>query len=339
MVHSPFQLFKTAVSSIPLPEVFTFPFYYEPHPLSLLAAAELQDYLVTQTDFNHNFGLKKDQPGLVIGKMFGVLVCENENGQLGYLWAFSGKLAESNHHARFVPPVFDMLETDGFFKKEELFLNQLNRSIEELEQAEGFKQALAEQNQVALDAEADLERQKLRIKTLKTERDAKRKITTALEQDELEAFENALSEESKKESILLKKMTKYWNYQKAAANTKVLEFDTTISKLKQQRRNKSAEVQQKLFDHYVFLNQFGEEKSIGEIFNYNPPAGAGECAAPKLLHYAFKHQLKPIAMAEFWWGQSPASEVRKHKQFYPACKSKCEPILMNHMLDGLEMEA
>ena len=98
-------------------------------------------------------------------------------------------------------------------------------------------------------------------------------------------------------------------------------------------------MQQKLFAEYSFLNQFGERKSIGEIFNNNPPAGAGECAAPKLLHYAFEHSLKPIAMAEFWWGQSPKSEIRKHKQFYPACKSKCEPILMSHMLNGFDMEA
>lgn len=340
MLYSPFQLFKTKVSDIPLPEVFTFPFYYEPHPLSLLAAAELQSHLETQTDFNHNFGLKNNQPGLVIGKMFGVLVCENENGQLGYLWAFSGKLAESNHHNRFVPPVFDMLETNGFFKKEEEILNYLNKKIEKLEQAEEYKQALSELNQIKIDAETDLERQKLRIKTLKKERDSKRtKTTKALQQEGLETFELTLSEESKKESILLKKMTKYWNYQKVAATAKVQEFESTINNLKQERKQKSGELQQKLFDHYVFLNQSGKEKSIGEIFNNNPPAGAGECAAPKLLHYAFKHNLKPIAMAEFWWGQSPASEVRKHKQFYPACKSKCEPILMNHMLEGLEMEA
>jgi tRNA pseudouridine32 synthase / 23S rRNA pseudouridine746 synthase len=339
MVHSPFQPFKKDVSSIPLPEAFTFPFYYEPHPLSLLAAAELQNYLEFQSDFNHNFGLNEHQPGLVIGKMFGVLVCKNESGQLGYLWAFSGKLAESNQHAHFVPPVFDMLKTDGFFKKEEEVLNQLNRNIVELEQAEEYQQSLAGQKQIIIDADVDLERQKLRIKSLKTERDAKRsKITETLQEDELEAFENILSEESKKESILLKKMTKYWNYKKAEALVKVQKFEKHINKLKTDRKQKSAELQQKLFYHYVFLNQYGKEKSIGEIFNNNPPAGAGECAAPKLLHFAFKNGLKPIAMAEFWWGQSPASEVRKHKQFYPACKSKCEPILMNHMLDGLEME-
>jgi tRNA pseudouridine32 synthase/23S rRNA pseudouridine746 synthase len=76
---------------------------------------------------------------------------------------------------------------------------------------------------------------------------------------------------------------------------------------------------------------------LEEIFKGNPPAGAGECAAPKLLHFAFKHELKPIAMAEFWWGQSPKGEMRKHQQFYPACTGKCEPIL-KHMLQGIPME-
>lgn len=68
-----------------------------------------------------------------------------------------------------------------------------------------------------------------------------------------------------------------------------------------------------------------------------PPAGAGECAAPKLLQYAYIHGLKPIAMAEFWWGNSPKTEIRHHGYYYPACKGKCEPILQ-HMLKGLDVE-
>jgi tRNA pseudouridine32 synthase/23S rRNA pseudouridine746 synthase len=97
-------------------------------------------------------------------------------------------------------------------------------------------------------------------------------------------------------------------------------------------------LQQQLFKEYAFLNQHKELKSLGEIFNENPPAGAGECAAPKLLHFAFQHDLKPIAMAEFWWGASPKSEVRKHAQYYPACTGKCEPIL-KHMLQGIRTDA
>ncbi len=93
MSKSLFQSFKTNISGISLPEKFTFPFYYEPHELSIIAANELQGYLEKQTDFEHNFGLNEHQEGLVIGKMFGVLVCQNLDGEIGYLWAFSGKLA------------------------------------------------------------------------------------------------------------------------------------------------------------------------------------------------------------------------------------------------------
>ncbi|WP_445455042.1 pseudouridine synthase [Flavobacterium sp. HNIBRBA15423] len=338
MLKTFFQPFNTDISSIPLPEKFTFPFYYEPHELSILASKELQDYLENQTDFEHNFGLQENQEGLVIGKMFGVLVCQNKKEELGYLWAFSGKLAENNHHDNFVPPVFDMLQHDGFFKKEEEVLNSINREIEELKKASDY--LLAKENWVTTQKKAkeDIQNQKDRIKTLKITRDKKRnEIPANLTATEIEQFELELAEESKKESILLKKMTKYWNYQIENAQKEVTVFTTKISELKERRKQKSGELQQQLFDNYSFLNQNKELKSVGQIFDNNPPAGAGECAAPKLIHYAFKNDLKPIAMAEFWWGQSPKSEVRKHKHFYPACRSKCEPILA-HMLEGILMD-
>lgn len=339
MSNSLFQQFKTNISGIALPEKFTFPFYYEPHELSIIAANELQSYLETQTDFEHNFGLKENQEGLVIGKMFGVLVCQNDEGKLGYLWAFSGKLAGVNHHPYFVPTIFDMLHEDGFFRKEEEVLNAINRQIEILENSDELLNAKRKLENTKKEAVTDIQNQKDKIKRLKIERDEKRNSFANLSSSEIEQLEQELSEESKKESILLKKMTKYWNFQTENTQKDVNLLLDEINQLKEERRLKSGALQQRLFAEYSFLNQFGERKSIGEIFNNNPPAGAGECAAPKLLHYAFEHYLKPIAMAEFWWGQSPKSEIRKHKQFYPACKSKCEPILFSHMLKGLEMEA
>ena len=339
MSKSIFQPFKTNISGISLPEKFTFPFYYEPHELSIIAANELQSYLETQTDFEHNFGLNEKQEGLVIGKMFGVLVCQNQDGELGYLWAFSGKLAGVNHLRYFVPTIFDMLQEDGFFRKEEEVLNAINRQIEILENSYELKNKKIQLENTKSEASTDIQNQKDKIKRLKLERDKKRNSFTDLSSSEIEQLEQELSEESKKESILLKKMTKYWNFQVENAQKEVNLLLDEINQLKEERRVKSGALQQKLFAEYSFLNQFGERKSIGEIFNNNPPAGAGECAAPKLLHYAFEHDLKPIAMAEFWWGQSPKSEIRKHKQFYPACKSKCEPILLSHMLIGLDMES
>ena len=132
-------------------------------------------------------------------------------------------------------------------------------------------------------------------------------------------------------------MTKYWNFQIENAQKDVNLLLDEINQLKEERRQKIRIFTNKNSLLNILFESVWRTKSIGEIFNNNPPAGAGECAAPKLLHYAFEHYLKPIAMAEFWWGQSPKSEIRKHKQFYPACKSKCEPILLSH-IKGFKME-
>lgn len=326
LLHS----FQNDISAIQLPKKFTFPFFYEPHELCKIAATELQNYLKTQTDWEHNFGLDASQSGLIIGKMFGVLVVQNQNNELGFLAAFSGKLADSNHLPYFVPTVFDMLEEDGFFKKEEQILNKYNKEIEQLENSVAYLDALHQLTATLNQAELEIQTQKETIKSGKKYR-ALRRLNCSLEEMK------HLEEISQKESILLKKIKQYWNYKISDAKKEVEFFSHKINAIKENRRVKSAELQQQLFENYSFLNQYGELKSLHQIFNGNPPAGAGECAAPKLLHYAFQNQLKPIAMAEFWWGQSPKSEVRKHQQFYPACTGKCEPIL-SHMLAGIELE-
>jgi len=115
-------------------------------------------------------------------------------------------------------------------------------------------------------------------------------------------------------------------------------FEEKVKLLKSKRKNHSNSLQHQIFDHYFFLNQAGEKKSLTQIFKKaaykNPPSGAGECAGPKLLQYAFEHQMIPITLAEFWWGLSPKSDQWKHGHFYVCCKDKCEPILA-HMLHGL----
>lgn len=335
MKHNKFQHFKTNISSIPLPEKFTFPFYYEPHELSKIAAQELQEYLENQTDFIHNFGLDNTQNTTIIGKMFGVLVVQNQENVLGYLAAFSGKLAESNYISFFVPPVFDTLKSDGFYKIGEEKLNQYNREIEKLENSTAFFAAKQHLDSVTLQAEKEINQQKQTIKTEKLNRAIRRKSFENCDAHTKEQLETELSNESKNQSILLKKMNKFWNYKIDEAKTEYDKYVAQIELLKEKRKTKSAQLQQQLFENYSFLNQQKELKSLGTIFNQNPPAGAGECAAPKLLHYAFQNNLKPIAMAEFWWGKSPKGEMKVHKNFYPACTGKCEPIL-KHMLKGIE---
>lgn len=332
-----FHSFSTSVSEYEIPKEFTFPFYYQAHPLAKLAAEEVQHYLETQTDFHHQFGVDEAEKN-PIGKMFGVLVVKNEAEELGFLAAFSGKLANANAHAYFVPPVFDLLAENSFFKAEEIELNSINAELEKLQLQPEYLQLKTEKKALQLKAEKDIEQQKIRIQQEKQKRDEMRaKQPENQDEAEQEKFHFRLSEASKKESILLKKMKKYWKYTIEEVDEKIQELEQAIQELKQSRKLKSAALQQKIFRHYAFLNAEKKEKSLGVIFQDNPPAGAGECAAPKLLQYAYLQNLQPICMAEFWWGASPQSQIRKHGQFYPACRSKCEPIL-GHMLVGLAVE-
>ncbi len=337
-----FKTFSTSIEGIELPERFTFPFYYTPHPLSKIAAEELQAYLEEQEDFEHEFGNNASPSKTAIGKMFGVLVVQNEMGELGYLAAFSGKLAGKNHHEMFVPQVFDILEKDGFYKREEEFVNEVNRSLELAELNPTYlakKRELETETQRSIDAISSL---KESIRKAKKERDKARvKAQAELSNDELAAFLLNLSKQSIKEQYHLKDQTTFWKQHLATLQAELTVFQQEIDELKEKRKQLSSALQEKIFQHYDFLNAKGERKSLQTIFEHikplNPPAGAGECAAPKLLEHAYLVGLKPIALAEFWWGQSPASEVRKHKMFYPACRGKCEPIL-GHMLEGIETD-
>ena len=246
--------FRVSINDLSLLVESTFYSGSQLHPLCKMAAEDLQCYLKEQTEWIHNFGLSNEADGTVIGKMFGVLVVKTPQNEIGYLAAFSGKLAGENLHPRFVPPVFDALTENSFLNNGMIELNRINLEIAELET-------------------------------------------------------------------------------NSQANLNEIEF------FKSKRREHSIALQNKLFENYNFLNHTGVEKNLIEIFHSagykNPPSGAGECAAPKLLQYAFQNNMKPIALAEFWWGLSPKSETWKHMQFYKPCKEKCEPIL-GHMLEGLD---
>jgi tRNA pseudouridine32 synthase / 23S rRNA pseudouridine746 synthase len=325
--------FTTTLEGIAMPEKFTFPYFYEPHELSRRAAKELQTYLGQQTDFDHNFGLDENQTGPVIGKMFGVLVVQTASGELGQLWAFSGKLADQNHWPKFVPTVYDMLTEKGYFKKEELVLNALNEKIAQKEASPEWLEAKANKELLHNMASKEIAEYKLLQKQNKQRRADFRTNNPDLSEVAL----HHLIQESQLENIRLRHLQLQWKAKLEAAQATLHRLEQEIELLKEERRQRSAQLQNQLFSEYAFLNQFGATKNLMDLFKGNPPAGAGECAAPKLLHYAFQHQLNPIAMAEFWWGQSPKSEIRKHRQFYPACTGKCAPIL-SHMLEGIPME-
>lgn len=332
----------SSVNGITVPERFTFPFYYEPHPLTQIAAAELQHYLETQTELDHNFGLTADQQGLVIGKMFGVLVVQDNNGKLGYLAAFSGKLAGTNNHPKFVPPVFDMLIENSFFLKEEEILNSINQQIKAIESDEHYSILKSNFEQFTAQSVLEITAFKKQLKSNKENRKKHREAQQpVLSEQEYTHFEADLIKQSLSDKWELTVLSNRWKQLLEATQSEITLFENSIEALKKERKEKSAALQQQLFEQYAFLNQDGKEKSLQAIFSETvfgkPPAAAGECATPKLLQYAFLNGYKPIAMAEFWWGASPKSEIRKHRQFYPACTGKCKPIL-SHMLEGVPMD-
>ena len=171
-----FQYFKTTLNNFTLPSRFTFPFYYEPHPLCEIAANELQKYLQTQTDFDHNFGIDPSKKGLSIGKMFGVLVVQNQQNEIGYITSVSGKLAEKNIHKKFVPPVYDMLTKDSHFLEEEKVLNNINLALEDLEDNNEYLSLQAKYLSEKKKATADIQEKKETLKAAKKERNLKRKM-------------------------------------------------------------------------------------------------------------------------------------------------------------------
>ena len=320
--------FTTSISDIPLPERFTYPFCYTPHPLCVMAAEEVQNYLSKQSDW---------QEELSQGKMFGVLIVQTEDGSIGYLTAFSGILAGKNIHPYFVPPVYDLLQPQGFFKIEEENISTINRRICRLEEDKKYIDLLSDLTQTTQSAQDALSIAKTQLKEAKEKRELLRKT------GQLDAKEEAdLIRESQFQKAEYKRLERSWKDKIASLQVEAGNWEKQIQELKAELKVRSAALQQQLFEQFRMLNYRGEVITLCDIFEQTvhktPPAGAGECAAPKLLQQAYLHHWKPIAMAEFWWGNSPKNEVRHHGYYYPACKGKCEPIL-RHMLQGLEVEA
>ena len=331
MIH----FFKKPVSHLALPEKFTYPFHYTPHPLCVLAAEEVKEYIASRKEW---------QEELAFGKMFGVLIVQtnnritnNEENQIGYLAAFSGNLDGKNLHPYFVPPVYDLLQPEGFFKIEEEQISAINIRIRELENSSSYLDSKEKWKIETEQAKAVLNQAKAELKMAKEAREIRRQSSPELSEEE----QASLIRESQYQKAEYKRLEKEWKKRLEELETEVRHFDIEIERLKTERKERSAALQRKLFEQFRMLNAQGEVKDLYTIFEQTvqkvPPAGAGECALPKLLQYAYLHQLKPLAMAEFWWGDSPKNEIRHHGYYYPSCKGKCEPILQ-HMLQGLEVD-
>ena len=315
--------FKDDISGISLPRLFTWPFHYVPHPLCIQAAAEVQRYISSREDWREE---------LQRGKMFGVLVVTDPDGERGFLAAFSGNLAGTNRHEYFVPPVYDMLRPDDFFRRGETRIEDLSARIAAAEQSESIIAAKNAMEQARQRQQEQIAAAKESMRLSKARRDARR----AAGEDPA-----PLILESQRERADLQRLKQRLREDVEQAEKRYAELEAQIETMRSERHRLSAELQMELFARFRVLNALGEEKDLCELFaqtpQHVPPAGAGECAAPKLLQYAYRNSLRPIAMAEFWWGDSPAGMVRRHGEFYPACTGKCKPIL-SFMLQGLDVE-
>lgn len=325
----------TLDTNISKPEKFTYPFCYEPHPLCRLAADEVQRHI-------RESGLLPEDG--VEGKMFGVLVVEycegTESGKpprLGFLAAYSGLLAGRNDWQWFVPPVFDAQQPDGHFKRTETRISAINAEIESLRNSREYAEALETMHRHDAEAAATIEFLRRTAAEKKAQRDARRAEPHPITPEEATAMEH----ESQHIKAELRRVRKRMEERHTADEAPVKAVEERINTLKKQRHDMSDALQQWLFSRYRMLNAHGKERDLCDIFrdtvHHTPPAGAGDCCAPKLLQYAYSHGLHPVCMAEFWWGGTPRTEIRRHLHYYPACRGKCLPIL-THMMQGLSVD-
>ena len=329
-----------SVKEVSVPKQFTYPFCYEPHPLCVAAADEVRRYLAQHPEWHDE---------LQRGKMFGVLIVdpsksplkgetsypvsspfkrELERVSLSFLAAFSGTLDGKTQHEYFVPPVFDLMAPGCYFQEEEAAISCINRQIEALQstlQPSPLREKMSE----------ELSAYREQMRQHKAERDVLRQNASHLKE---EGREEQLVRQSQFEKAEYRRLKLSWEERIAADEVSLREAQHQIELLQQERHERSIALQQWLFQQFVFLNALGDEKALPDLFRPAiPPSGAGECCAPRLLQAAYRNGLQPLCMAEFWVGASPSDELRIDGQYYPACNSKCRPIL-RHMLKGLDVE-
>ena len=323
---------------------FTDPFRYAPHP----AVAEAARLVISHID---STPLLAD--AFSEGKMLGVLVCSipedrntvilgdpatvipgSDRESLHYLAAFSGNVGGRSHIEGFVPPIFDLLDPEGHFKVREAEITELNHKIYALSNSEQMitlEAALLKANE---DKEAALADYRMQMAQSRIRREEVRNETSNPH------ILAGLIKESQFEKAEFKRLKLSWEARAAEIQSQIQVLRNEIAELKASRARMSDELQDWIFRQYIVHDAYGESLSIADIFASRglvPPGGTGECAAPKLLEYAYRNGLKPLAMGEFWYGRSPDTAVRTHGHFYPSCTSKCGPLL-GHMLRGLMTE-
>ncbi len=273
---------------------------------------------------------------LEAGKMLGVLIGEDTSGIRHTLYAFSGQVGDRGFYfPGFVGPVFDYLQPDGYFKTREREISLQNIRIKEFEESI-LAQIRKDYTTAKTRYDAEISKYKEFIRQSKLERQAKREAGIT---DEVALA--GMIRQSQFEKAELHRIKRRLKAGLEPYEEKLAEAEARLDSMKKKRHADSESLQTWLFNNFRVLNAHGESKSLSEIFSVTstkiPPSGAGECCAPKLLQAAYLQGLQPLAMAEYWYGNPKGGEVRRHGESYPACRSKCLPLL-TWMLQGLDIE-
>ncbi|MGF1937061.1 MAG: pseudouridine synthase [Nostoc sp. ChiQUE02] len=266
------------------------------------------------------------------GKMYGILLVELPNGEQRVLKAFSGLLNGCSVVEGWVPPIPGR---DEVALEEARTLAQLDAIKQEIIT---LKQLTERQQYETLfdDFEQQLQAMSDRHRDCKHQRQEKRQqICNTLSPEALTIAVEQLDEESRQQGIERRQLKRQQNAVLQPLQQLIAAADARISELKQQRKALSRQLQAQMHATYSLTNFSGRSRSLQQLMPGGSPTGTGDCCAPKLLHYAATHNLKPLAMAEFWWGASSLNQDKIQGEFYGACTERCQP-LMGFLLSGLK---
>lgn len=266
------------------------------------------------------------------GKMYGILLVALPNGEQRVIKAFSGLLNGCSIIPGWVTPIPGKQEIAGAEQQTLTKLAIIKQSIIQLQEISEKQQYQA----LAADFKQQLATLNLQHNHSKKERREKRQqYQQNLTGEKLQIALAELEAESRKQGIERKNLKGIQKSVLQPLQDQITATDNKIRELKQQRKQLSRELQQQMHAAYKLTNFYGQSLSIQQLIPTGTPTGTGECCAPKLLHYAATHQLKPLAMAEFWWGES-SGEDKIQGEFYGACTERCQP-LMGFLLSGLKI--
>ncbi len=311
-----------------IPQEFPNPYSHKPHSLAIEAADALQIYL-------NKTGITKTLQSTDQGKMFGILVVKSSNDEIGYLAAFSGMLIGQWVHEGFVPPVFELSFRTDLLLKGESAVHSLSDRISELQHSQMYLQLSQELKTTRQESKEALLQFEQKLEQKKICRHHRREIA---QQSGDNTLVMQLSFESQMDRRSRKTLRKNLQHKIRKSEQALKQINDRIEALQLERSILSKRLQKKLFAGYSLTNAKEDVRLLSTFYGDNqPPSGAGDCAAPKLLNYAYKNSYRPLAMAEFWIGADPKEGVRHHGHYYPPCRGRCRPIL-SYMLQGLEVE-